>query len=323
MLSRVADNLYWMSRYLERAEHTARSLDVTLQSMMDFSPELAEQRLARLFRTLGTDAPCPPSAATAFDTASHLTVSPDCAVSIATSICVARENAREVRQQISSEMWEQVNSLYHRTRRLSMNEIWADRAHAFLKEIKQGCHLFQGITDSTLSHGEGWHFIQIGRFLERAGSISRLLADHFVESAPRPVTDATHDASDYLEWAGLLKTCTAFEAYCKVYTVGLHPERIAEFLLLDAGFPHSVAYCATAIRASLDAIGQLTDAPRNALVNRLAGRLCAALDFSNIAEILTGGLPRILGDIPLQCAEIHNALSQKYVTYPIEEALAS
>jgi uncharacterized alpha-E superfamily protein len=321
MLSRVADSLYWMSRFLERAEHIARMLDVNLQSMLDYSPECPQERWRQLVHCVGADVQQLNSPTDPYEVARTLAFEHESETSISACIHSARENARQVRQQISSEMWEQLNSLYLFIRNTSIESIWHGQPHEFFTSIKQGAHLFQGITDSTLSHGEGWHFIQLGKYLERASSTARLLDSAF--STGSNSGDTSIEAAEYLEWVVLLKSCTAFEAYCKVYTADIRRERIAEFLLLNPEFPRSVAFCASGIRSSLDAISETTDVAKNCKANRLAGRLCALLDFTNIDEVFSGNLHHYLRDVQKQAAEIHNAVHQLYIDYNIETALAS
>ncbi|MGI8906869.1 MAG: alpha-E domain-containing protein [Candidatus Sumerlaeaceae bacterium] len=321
MLSRVADSLYWMSRYLERAEHNARVLDVNLQSMLDYSPESSSDRWQRLMQGLGADSADTPVPSDAYEVTRVLGFEVESEHSISACVQVARENARQVRQQISSEMWEQLNGLYLYIRSATIESIWGGQPHEFFTSIKQGAHLFQGITDSTLSHGEGWHFIQLGKYLERASATARLLDAAFGSAFMS--SDSPVDAGEYLESVVLLKSCTAFEAYCKVYTAEIRRERIAEFLLLNPEFPRSVAFCSSCIKSSLDAISETTDTAKNCRVNRLAGRLCAFLDFTNIDEVFSGNLHHYLRDVQKQAAEIHNAVHQLYIEYAIEVALAS
>ncbi len=222
MLSRVAESLYWMSRYLERAEHTARLIDVDLNLMLDQSPDSSLERWGRLLEGLRTSLP-PGEKGDALSVTQTLTFDSSNPTSIVTCIASARENARNVREQISSEMWEQVNRLFLRVTRSGIEGIWNSQPHEFFRAVKEGAHLFQGITDSTMNHGEGWHFIQLGRFIERAGATAALMDVHFRRFAHRP--DQAVETTDYLEWVGLLKSCTAFEAYCKVYTAELRPHR--------------------------------------------------------------------------------------------------
>jgi uncharacterized alpha-E superfamily protein len=178
MLSRVADNLYWMSRYLERAEHTARLIDLNLYLALELSPELASAHWQRLLASLRVALP-PDVPMLPFQLTHRLTFEPSNADSLVSCVAIARENARQVREQISSEMWEQINQLYLRVKRAAIDQIWNAQPHEFFRAVKEGAHLFQGITDSTLSHAEGWRFIQLGRFIERARATAMLLDVHF------------------------------------------------------------------------------------------------------------------------------------------------
>lgn len=235
--------------------------------------------------------------------------------SIVASIVAARENARQVREQISSEMWEQLNRLFHAVRR-SSPDVWS--AHDFLQSVKDSAHLFQGITDSTMTHGEGWQFIQAGRFMERAVAVSTLVGAHFREFL-RPGQPAAERV--YLEWIGLLRSCTAFEAYCKVYTADVRPERVAEFLILHPSFPHSVRFSAEALERAIQEIGREARSRRSARIERMAGRLRATIGFGQIDEIMSGGLEPYLAELLRQCGQVHSSLYQTYVSYPIEAAL--
>lgn len=318
MLSRVADSLYWMSRYLERAEHTARLLDVNLHQMLDQSPESADQRWDRMLASLRTPDPTEGSH-DAYQITRALTFDPTHKGSIAAGIVAARENARQVREQISSEMWEQLNRLYLYVRGSHIDEVWNGEPHDFFQAVKEGAHLFRGITDATLSHGEGWQFIQIGCYLERATATAALLDVHFSAFLS---DQQRHSSFAYLEWVGLLKSCTAFEAYCKVYTAEVKPECIAEFLLLNAESPRSVRFAVDTIQGALQAIAVTTGSRTSGRTERLAGRLRAALDYGQVDEIMANNMHAYLEDIQRQCAAIHTAIQQIYISYPVETALA-
>jgi uncharacterized alpha-E superfamily protein len=239
--------------------------------------------------------------------------------SIVACIVAARENARQVREQISSEMWEQLNRLFHEVRRARTIRVWEEAPLDFLGAIKGGAHLFQGITDSTMTHGEGWQFIQAGRFLERAAAVSTLVGMHFREFH----RSAETFAAGYFEWIGLLRSCTAFEAYCKAYTADLSPDRIAEFLVLHAGFPHSIRFSADALERALNQISGEVSTRKSSRVERIAGRLQATLAFGQIDEIMSGGLHAYLDTVLRQCGQVHGALYQTYITYPIETAIGA
>jgi uncharacterized alpha-E superfamily protein len=317
MLSRVGDSLYWMSRYLERAEHTARLIDVDFQLRLDQSPESGSGRWLRLLDALQVPVPGGEKIDSAL-LAYTLTLERTNPSSIISCISAARENLRQVREQCSSEMWEQLNRLYLQVVSTPAGEAWVLHSQLFFRGIQDGAHLFQGVTDSTMSHGEGWHYIQLGRFVERTHALAALIGTHFGRfSGP---LETAIEGDEYLEWVGLLKCCAAFEAYCKRYTAELRPLRVAEFLLLSSDFPHSVRFSVDQVHAALRAIGELTDRKADSPM-RLAGRLRANLSFSQIDEIMADGLQSYLGGIRTLCAQAHNAIHQIYFDYAVESAL--
>jgi len=327
MLSRVADSLYWMSRYLERAEHTTRLLDVNLNLMLDESSTSSERRWQRVLQALGrpkrmkgdTDP---------YELARALTFDVNNKSSVVSCIIAARENARHMREQISTEQWHRLNSLYlevtgsafKKAMELQAEETPNEGPTTFLQQVMEAVHQFQGVTDSTMSHGEGWHFIQVGRFLERASATTLLLEAYHEDLWAEP--DRTADGNEYLEWMGLLRSATAFEAYCKVYTADLTPERILEFLLLDAEFPHSLRFSIDSLQTALDAIQQNSGKRRADELHRIAGKLSAALGFASVDEILAGDVVAYLRRIQQQCNAIHETIYHLYVDYSIQAALA-
>ncbi|NTV62146.1 MAG: alpha-E domain-containing protein [Oscillochloris sp.] len=320
MLSRVADSLYWMSRYLERAEHTARLIAVGLNLMLDQTPQSTGLRWERLLASLRAYPP-PSGSSDAYAITRMLTFETSNDTSIVSCIASARENARQVREQISSEMWEQLNRLYLKVKGTSIDQIWQTEPLEFYQDVKEGAHLFQGITDATMTHGEGWQFIQVGRYLERAGSTAALIDQHF-----RPYLETPSEAPlalDYIDWVGLLRCCTAFEAYCKVYTADVQAESVAEFLLLNADGPRSVRFAADRIQRSMQAISQATGTRSAGRAERLAGRLRAALDYGQVDEIIAESMHTYLEGIQRQCAAIHGAIYQAYISYPVDTALSS
>jgi len=318
MLSRVADSLYWMSRYLERAEHTARLIEVDLQLRLDQSPESGSGRWLRLLNALQTVSP-EDGKIDAVAVTHLLTLERTNPSSLLSCVAAARENLRQVREQCSTEMWEQLNRLYLQVSNTSKGESWLLNSHVFFRAVQEGAHLFQGVTDSTMSHGEGWQYIQLGRYVERTDTLARLIGAHFGKLAQPP--DQSVETEEYLEWVGLLKSCAAFEAYCKTYTAEMRPMRVAEFLLLNAEFPHSVRFSVDMVHAALNCIGEMTDR-RAEQPERLAGRLQATLNFSQIQEILSAGAAAYLDSVRWQCAQAHNAIHQVYFDYSVESALA-
>jgi uncharacterized alpha-E superfamily protein len=319
MLSRVADNLYWMSRYLERAEHTARLIDVDLQLRLDQSPEVASGRWLGLLEALQVTPPenVPLDA----DTLTFLLTSDRSnPSSIISCVGAARENLRQVREQCSSEMWEQLNRLYLQVKSTASADSGLADSHGLFRAVQDGAHLFKGVTGSTMLHGEAWHYIQIGRFLERTEAVARLIGAHF-SRCPHPL-DQSVESEEYLEWVGLLKSCAAFQAYCKAHTAELRPLRVAEFLLLNSRFPHSVAYSIDCVHDALTAIAELTERKAEQPV-RITGRLRATLSFSQIDEIMASGAIAYVDSIRRQCAQAHTAIQQVYFDYSVESALVA
>jgi uncharacterized alpha-E superfamily protein len=314
MLSRVADSLYWMSRYLERAEHTARLVSVGL-AQLDQSPQAGNLRWQRLLAALHT---APPAGGLDAYTGSRLlTVDSANPSSLSACVTLARENARQVREQISTEMWEQLNRLYLRVRSTDLEAIWRDDPVEYYQRVKESAHLFQGITDATINHDEGWLFIQLGRYLERAWATT-LLLDVFFQPH---LNDAAAAPLDVSQWVVLLKCCTAFEAYCKVYTADVQPQRIADFLLLNPDSPRSIRFAVDRLQNSLQQIGRRTGSRNAERAERLAGRLRAQLDYGQVDEILADSLPAYLDHIRRQCGAIHGAIYSAYIAYPIDQAL--
>jgi len=317
MLSRVADSLYWMSRYLERAEHIARLVNVNLNLTLDRAPGDAVRHWGRLLASL----PAPPAweAPTRPQSLERAVLDLANREAIAACVGTARENARQVRGEISSEMWQEINRLYLgvQTRQLTESE-WTAGTHEFLTSVIEGVHLFQGVTDATMTHSEGWHFIELGRYLERGTATASLLDVQFRECEVD--ADQVESVSDYVEWVGLLKSCCAFEAYCRHYTADLRSTRIAEFLVLNPDFPRSVHFAMARVQASLGSIGVLTG-HLNGHAARLAGRLLASLNYGMIDEIIAD-LPTYVQDIVRQAGDIDSALFQEYVAYPADTGLA-
>ena len=327
MLSRVADSLYWMSRYLERAEHTTRLLDVNLSLMLDESSTSADRRWMRVLQALGAHDVKWQGDAVALT--HQLTFEAGSRASVLGCIVAARENARHVREQISTEMWQRLNSLYLQVTRPEMqSDMHAEallRTHEgpteFLAQVMEAVHQFQGVTDSTMSHGEGWQFIQVGRYMERASATAMLLEAYQDELWRQH--EHQRDGNEFIEWMGLLRSATAFEAYCKVYTADLTPAWILEFLLLDAEFPHSLRFSIDAMEHALRAIEEISGGgPRSDKLSRLSGRLRATLSYSSVEEILDTGVVEYLHGIQRHCSEIHRAVYELYIDYSIQAALA-
>ena len=320
MLSRVGDNLYWMSRYLERAENTARLVDVYLDlGLEETRGSTPGARWERLVSALHVPAKAD-DIRDEYSVTQFLAFDSKNTNSIVVCVANGRENARQVREKISSEMWMQVNRQYLDVRNTSMSRIWNEQPHEFFRAVKEGVHLFQGITDSTMVRDEGWQFIQLGRYLQRAINIANLLDEYLTTF---PLTRYTNNMAmdDYFEWLGLLKCFTAFEAYCKVYHADLLPRRIIEFVAFNPEFPHSIRFCVEMLQTALQAISDATGVHKNSRSQRLAGRLRSKLLYDQVDDLAARGAHDYLDDIKQQCLQIHDAIYETYVDYPVEAAL--
>ncbi len=311
MLSRVADSLYWMNRYIERAEHTARVIAVKLDSMIEQSPEDARASWTRVVAALQdaawTDLPPDAVAITkrlAFDRRNES--------SLIASLTFARDNARQVREALSNDVWSTLNRLYLQFSAIRGDSIWVHAPAALFREALDEMQALEGVTYSTISHGEGWYFLELGKYIERAQLLGRLLDTHF-----RP----DQVAPKYFDWLVLLKFCTAFEPYTKLYTASIRPQKIAEFLLFDSEFPHSIRFSIDRLTEALARVAPGAPPARRAAVERLAGRLKASVDFGQIDELMSGGIATFLGDIIRQCEKIHEVLYASYITYGAETVL--
>jgi len=299
LLSRVADALYWISRYLERAEHTARVVGVRLDLGLERKSEFAADDATSLIATSILDS--------------------SNAGSVAACVTAARENARQVREEISTEMWEQLNGLFLRLKQVRTESSWRSRPHYLTRLVIEGVHLVEGTTGATMGHGEGWHYLQVGRFLERAEATAALLGLHFSDLPT--AADEVERRSRQTDWVGLLRSCSALEGYCRHYTADIRAERIAEFLLLNSEFPRSVRFAAARVESSLRALSRQTMRSAGGRAERLAGRLHASLDYGQVDEILSEDPHTYLEGVGRYCADIHAAIYQTYLTYPIEAAL--
>ncbi len=316
MLSRVADSLYWMARYIERAEHSARLIAVKLESMIEQTPEDAEASWVRVVAALtGEEAKTTDAFAItkslAFDRANRS--------SLVSSLRFARDNARQIREQLSTEVWEHLNRLYLGTHGENIESVWVHQPAQFFRQILEDLFTLGGVIYTTLRHGEGWQFLELGRHIERAQLVSRLLDIHFGIAAPGYAEPPPPPKN--FDWLVLLKFCTAFEPYCKEYTADLRPEKIAQFLLFDAEFPHSVRFSVDRVVEALAHVAPGAPPNRRAACERLAGRLKASVDFGQVDELTGGSIDNFLVSITRQCEQIHEAVYTAYIAYDAETVL--
>ncbi len=320
MLSRVAHSLYWMARYIERAENIARILDVNLQLLLDLR-HLDEQKLAEywlpIIQATGDEAvffKMHPRA-TGHTVTEFLVFPPEHPNSIVQSVCSARENARMVRDQITQELWEELNRLYLFIRSPQAREVWRRSPSEFFQEVKSGSLHLIGIINATMVHDEGWWFVQTGQFLERADKTTRIL-DVRYETLPERGAPAAISQTEALEWSAVLRSCSAWDAYKSIFGADVHPQLVAEFLLLSDSFPRSVRFCVGELNRAVRHIAGSAEGYFRNDTDKLTGRLLAELQFSSIDEIFDRGLHQYLDEVQSKLNNIGDALFRAYIFQP-------
>ena len=319
MLSRVADHLYWLSRYLERAEHTARLLESSVTLAADRTPESASREGVRILSALqAVDA----QSAGQVDFA---VLAVDLAVgtreeSLLACVSHARENARQVREQISGDMWEELNRLYLRLHAAREDRSWQEQPEDLFREVRHSVYLYKGMTSATMVRGEGWQYMELARFLERCINTSLLLDIHLREfhSGLRTTVETT----DFVDWLSLMRSCASYDAYTRAYTAAIRPMSVIDFLVLNAEFPRSIRFAADRIEESLRRLSRLSGRSQPARVERLAGLLRASLQFVQVEELLHGDVLQTLEHVRRQCRLIHHATYQSYISYQLEGEIA-
>ncbi|HEV2365623.1 MAG TPA: alpha-E domain-containing protein [Caulobacteraceae bacterium] len=307
MLARVADSLYWLGRYIERAEHHCRLADVMLAAVLDGND--AAVGLARR----AAAAPEAGENADPFVSAHALILDGADPGSVISSLSRARENARQVRDQITTETWERLNSLYLRLHSASADRAFNRSPASFLHGVVADLHLFKGAVDATMSHGEGWRFLLLGIYLERGQLIARLLKACFDEERGAAL-------DDHMTQMAVLRMGCALEPYLRVYTAEIQPRLVLQFLLFDQEFPRSVRFSIRAMEEQLRNLGR-PGAPsaQRSLPERLAARLSGRLEFADLDEAFA--LAPLLNAVVQECAAIHDAVYETFVRYPLEQRL--
>ena len=310
MLSRVADSIYWMSRYVERAENLARFVDVTFNLILD-QPNMAASQWEPLVSITGDEEYFSKEygQATQDNVIQFLVFDTKYSGSIISCLSQARENARTVREAISSEAWEQINSFYHKVRTASVVSTSSHSTPEFFDTVREQSQLFNGILDATLSHASGWHFSNLGRLLERADKTSRILDVKYYTLLPR-VNDVGTTVDD-LQWSSVLRSVSGFETFRKQFhTITVH--RVVEFLVLDRYFPRSVQFCVDRADDSLHAIsGSPLNTYQNPAEQRL-GRLKAEMAYADVQSIVNQGLHEFIDDLQIKLNDVANAISNTF-----------
>jgi uncharacterized alpha-E superfamily protein len=309
MLSRVAESLYWINRYVERAENISRFVEVSEAMALDCPPGSAEPWLPlieasgdrELFDKLH------PSA-TPQDVVTFLVRNEDNPNSIINCIAFARENARQIREVITTEMWEQLNDIYWT---LVENEtFWNQPGQEQLRDIRRACQLFYGITDATLSRDLSWQFSRLGRLLERADKTSRILDVKYFLLLPSP--DEVGGVLDELQWISLLRSAGAYQMFRQSRQQAIEPKAVAAFLLLNPIFPRSVRYCLERIHETLKIVKgeSVPGAPDQ--IECQSGLTLARWSYTSIDTLVNSGLHESIDGLQSDFNRLHELIEQRY-----------
>jgi len=310
MLSRTADHLYWMSRYIERAENTARLLDIAYQtSLQPQSADESEQTWRSLvsISELNGLYGARYSTINARNVMEFMVADENNLSSIFNCLRAARENARAVRGALTTEVWETMNQTWLEFRRLLREGALTRDPSQLFEWVKYRSHLSRGVTVGTMLQDEAFHFIRIGSFLERADNTARLLDVKFYRQEQ---TQGDDDAArDFYYWSAVLRSVSGFEIYRKVYSNVIQPDKVAELLILRPDMPRSLSHCVTRMLANLKRVAN----GHSAETLRRTGRLEAELAFGRIDEILAEGLHPFLDGFLAEVADLGSAISRDFL----------
>ncbi len=313
MLCRVADDIFWMSRYAERAIAVSRLVDVTWHLELDagalgddagsgfWLPLLALSRPGDAL--IGDEYPEPR------DIRHFLSLDRDNPSSLVSCVRNARAAAQRVRESISSEMWEQINGLYLSLLASQLAREVDEDPHEFYRRVREGAQFFLGLAHCTMAHDEPWHFACLGTYLERADNVARMLElqAHLLNVDITTATDAS------VRWLAVLRSCGSAEAYARFYSLRVEPARVLEFILLNPVFPQSIRFSLAAARDALAEIAKAAGTPPTSPALRGMGRLCARLETTAIDEVLEEGLPQFLRDVHRSIADVADQITRTYL----------
>jgi uncharacterized alpha-E superfamily protein len=314
MLSRTADHLYWMSRYIERAESLARQVDAHYRmSLLPHSGDTLAQSLSATMTALQMEQAylerhesIEPRAVFEF-----VSLDRDYGGSIVSCLRSARENARAVRGSLTSELWETLNSTWLEARAFRTTSASRADIGGFVEWVKERSHLTRGVTVGTMLRDEAFHFTRIGTFLERADSTARILAAH--QGDLRPGADAAAVPDPY-EWSVLLRALSAFEVYRRVYRDVITPFRVAQLLILRDDMPRSLLRCCKEVYQNLQSVSN----EQSQETERRAGELHATLHFTRMEVIIVDGLPRFLQQFLATLRDLGDRIANDFLVPPAE-----
>lgn len=315
LLSRVAESLYWLGRYVERAENTARLLDVTYHGSLEPNHgELpgASNTWEALIKTLGLEATYSETHTDHSEESvvEYLTVDRANPSSIVSALGIARENARSVRDYLSSETWVAMNRLYHSASQRNIALIRSDGLYDFCEIVRQGAHLFAGTAENTSLHDEGWHWLHTGLYLERADMVTRIVDSkyHLLMTS----LDEVGGPYDWHQWQALLRSVSGYEAYRRTHPGGVDAASVISFLLLDSRFPRSLRGSLEGLREAVDnategAAPRLRNPPMR-LINGLTNRLT----YETAESVVATGLHEYIDEVQHALAEVSTSVSEAF-----------
>lgn len=318
MLSRVAENLYWISRYVERAENVARLLDEGFHLELDASaldgaadgPGPIESVLNILACREAFERTHGVQNRDRTQVLHFLTFDRQNSHSVLAMLGRARENARGSQESLSDEAWSQLNKLYLYLGSTRARKRFAASPLQFYDAIKRACILFDGLVDATLPRTEVYHFLQLGRYLERVNQITRILHVKLLGLAePGPNAD---DGFSLVQWSSLLRSCSAYEAYLREHHDQIDPEGVVRYLVLDPDFPRAMRFCVARCCESLHEIAGGDDDEYDTEAERQLGRLDSKLRYVDVGEIFGQGPARFLAEIQDSCNRIGDEIHQAY-----------
>lgn len=314
MLSRTADHLYWMSRYIERAESLARLVDAHYRmSLLPHSGETLMQSLRSTMAALQMDAAYGQRHETIEPRAvfEFVSLDRDFGGSIFSCLRAARENARAVRGSLTSELWETLNSTWLDARSLATRRASNPDIGQFIEWVKERSHLTRGVTIGTMMRDEAFYFTRIGTFLERADSTARILKSHEIDLVPG--ADASVVPDPY-EWSVLLRALSAFEVYRRAYRDVITPFKVAQLLILRDDMPRSLLRCCKEVYQNLRSVAN----QQSAETERRAGEMHALLHFTRMEEIISSGLPQFLDKFLARLRDLGDRIASDFLLPPAE-----
>ncbi|WP_339726792.1 alpha-E domain-containing protein [uncultured Gimesia sp.] len=310
MLSRVASSVYWLSRYVERAENVARFIDVNYNLTLGETDTLGNQWAPLIFTT-GDQATFEEryESFTRKNVLKFLLFDEKNPNSILSCAALARENARTIREIIPSVVWEQLNQFYFMVRSSAGLETTQDQPQEFCERVRLASHMLVGATDSTMSHGESWHFARVGRMIERADKTSRIVDVQYYILLPD--ANDVGSALDVVRWSALLQSASALAMYRRQYGKIL-PDHVADFLVLDSRFPRSMHFCLAKAQQSLRSITGSTAGTFLNLTEQRIGLLCSNMDYTSVDNIIEQGLHQYIDGFQKQLNLVGEAIQNDF-----------